>query len=1053
MKLTKLLMFCISSLLFSVIAMAQDVTVNGTINDESGLPVPGATISVKGTNKATASDFDGKFQISVPSNGTLTVTFVGYVTVQEAVNGRTKLDIKLRPESQNLNEVVVVGYGTQKKSVVTGSISSVKAKDLESLPITRVEQALQGRVSGVSIAANAGQPGSASTIRIRGFTTLNNNDPLWVVDGVIVDNGGIGYLNQSDIESIEVLKDGASGAIYGSRAAAGVILVTTKKGKAGKISVSYTGYAGTSQAAKKIDLLDASQYVTILNEAYVNGGKPAPFATTTTPTPTNPLGLIDYGKGTNWQDVIFNDHAQRYSHELSFSGGNDTSTFYMSFGLTDQEGIITTDISNYTRKNIRLNSNHKLGKYIKIGQTLGYSNEKTIGIGNTNDEFGGPLSSAINLDPLTPSIVGPEAAVAGSPYVNANALRDANGNYYGISTNVTQETSNPLAYTQTRLGNNDFSENFVGNIFVEAEILPGLKFRSTAGAKLAYYGSDNFTPVYYLNGATKKDVNELFRSYKKSYSWNWENTLNYAKKLGDHNFSVLVGKGTYVDNITSGNDITYRGVPATTHADASFNVDIPIADKIANAYNAQALEHRVESLFGRLNYDYKEKYIFTGIIRRDGSTRFGPNHKYGTFPSVSLGWVPSKEGFWKENDVINNLKIRGGYGVTGNDSSPDFLYISTVGIQRNYTIGGNIANGQSTNAIANPDLKWEETKQTNIGFETMLFHDFNLTVDFFNKKTEGILMPVPVPGYVGATGKTYANLADMENRGIDIELGYRKKIGALNLSVNGNFSYIKNEITYLDKGTNFLVGDETVQSSSYEINRTQVGQAYNSFYGFKTNGIFQTQADVDNYKNAAGKVIQPNAKPGDFRWQDLDGDGSIGSNDRTFLGTSLPKYTYGFTLNLDYKGFDMLVFGQGAGGNMIYQGLRRLDITNANYQTEVLGRWTGPGSTNSYPRVTTNDSNKNFTNPSDFNLEKGDFFRFKTVQLGYSFPKEWIESISLQKVRLYVTGENLWTITKYTGYDPEIGGPTTAGMNNVQGVDRGYYPQAKSYMLGVNLQF
>ncbi len=1033
-------MFCISSLLFSVIAIAQDVTVNGTINDESGLPVPGATILIKGTNKAPASDFDGKFQISVPSNGTLTVTFVGYVTVQEAVNGRTKLDIKLRPESQNLNEVVVVGYGTQKKSVVTGSISSVKAKDLESLPITRVEQALQGRVSGVSIAANAGQPGSASTIRIRGFTTLNNNDPLWVVDGVIVDNGGIGYLNQSDIESIEVLKDGASGAIYGSRAAAGVILVTTKKGKAGKISVSYTGYAGTSQAAKKIDLLDASQYVTILNEAYVNGGKPAPFAPTT-------------DKGTNWQDVIFNDHAQRYSHELSFSGGNDTSTFYMSFGLTDQEGIITTDISNYNRKNIRLNSNHKLGKYIKIGQTLGYSNEKTIGIGNTNDEFGGPLSSAINLDPLTPVLVGPEAAVAGSPYVNNNALRDPNGNYYGISTNVTQETSNPLAYTQTRLGNNDFSENFVGNIFIEAEILPGLKFRSTAGAKLAYYGSDNFTPVYYLNGATKKDVNELFRSYKKSYSWNWENTLNYAKKFGDHNFSVLVGKGTYVDNITSGNDITYRGVPATTHADASFNVDIPIADKIANAYNAQALEHRVESLFGRLNYDYKEKYIFTGIIRRDGSTRFGPNHKYGTFPSVSLGWVPSKEGFWKENDVVGNLKIRGGYGVTGNDSSPDFLYISTVGIQRNYTIGGNIANGQSTNAIANPDLKWEETKQANIGFETTLFRDFNLTVDLFNKKTEGILMPVPVPGYVGATGKTYANLADMENKGIDVELGYRKKIGALNLSVNGNFSYIKNEITYLDKGTNFLAGDETVQSSAYEINRTQVGQAYNSFYGFKTNGIFQTQADVDNYKNAAGKVIQPGAKPGDFRWQDLDGDGSIGSNDRTFLGTSLPKFTYGFTLNLDYKGFDMLVFGQGAGGNMIYQGLRRLDITNANYQTEVLGRWTGPGSTNSYPRVTTNDTNKNFTNPSDFNLEKGDFFRFKTIQLGYSFPKEWIESISLQKVRLYVTGENLWTITKYTGYDPEIGGPTTAGMNNVQGVDRGYYPQAKSYMLGVNLQF
>jgi TonB-dependent starch-binding outer membrane protein SusC len=1040
MKLTKLLMFCISSLLFSVIAMAQDVTVNGTINDESGLPVPGATISVKGTNKATASDFDGKFQISVPSNGTLTVTFVGYVTVQEAVNGRTKLDIKLTPESQNLNEVVVVGYGTQKKSVVTGSISSVKAKDLESLPITRIEQSLQGRVSGVSIAANAGQPGSASTIRIRGFTTLNNNDPLWVVDGVIIDNGGIGYLNQSDIESIEVLKDGASGAIYGSRAAAGVILVTTKKGKAGKISVNYTGFSGVSQAAKKLDLLNADQYVTIMNEAYTQGGKDKPYTNTT-----------GYGKGTNWQDAIFNNNAQRTSHELSFSGGNDVSTFYMSFGILDQEGIITSEISNYTRKNIRLNSTHKLGKYFKIGQTLGYSNEKTIGVGNTNDEFGGPLSSAINLDPLTPIIeTNPNQPIYTN---NPNALKDANGNYYGISTIVTQENTNPLAYTQTRLGNNDFADNFVGNIFIEAEILPGLKFKSAAGGKLAFYGSDNFTPVYFLNGATKREKNELFRSYKKSFSWNWENTLNYTKKFGDHNLGALIGKGTYVDNITSGNDVTYQGVPATTHDEASFNVEIPIADKIANAYDSQAYEHRVESLFARLNYDYKEKYIFTGIIRRDGSTRFGPNHKYGTFPSASLGWVPSKEGFWKENNVVNSLKIRGGYGVTGNDSSPDFLYISTIGIRRNYTIGGTPIPGQSPNAIPNPDLKWEETKQANIGFETTLFNDFSLTFDLFKKKTDGIIMKVPNPGYVGSTGDTYANLASMENRGFDLELGYRKRIGALNLSVNGNFSYIENEITYLDKGVNFIAGNETVQSSSYEINRTQVGQAYNSFYGFKTNGIFQTVEEVNAYRNTAGGLIQPNAKPGDFRWQDLNGDGQIGGEDRTFLGTSLPKYTYGFTLNLDYKGIDLLVFGQGAGGNKIYQGLRRLDIINANYQTDVLNRWTGPGSTNSYPRVTTDDTNKNFSNPSDFNLEKGDFFRFKTIQVGYSLPSDLINKISLTKVRLYVTGENLFTITNYSGFDPEIGGPTASGMDNVQGVDRGYYPQAKSYMLGVNLQF
>lgn len=1025
---------------------AQDSTVKGTVKDETGMPVPGASVTLNGTTKGTSTDFDGKFEILAPLNGVLRVSFIGYTTINEPVNGRTQIAINFKSESQNLDEVVVVGYGTQKKSVVTGAISSVKAKDLESLPITRIEQSLQGRVSGVSIAANAGQPGSASTIRIRGFTTLNNNDPLWVVDGVIIDNGGIGYLNQSDIESIEVLKDGASGAIYGSRAAAGVILVTTKKGKAGKMSVNYTGFAGTSQAAKKIDLLDATQYVTIMNEAFKNGGGVGEkFPTTSGGSP------INYGKGTNWQDAIFNNNATRVSHELSFSGGSDVSTFYMSFGLIDQEGIVTSKISNYTRKNIRLNSTHKLGKYFKIGQNLGYSNEKTIGVGNTNDEFGGPLSSAINLDPLTPII---ETDPTKEIYVNnPNAFKDKNGNYYGISTIVTQENTNPLAYTQTRLGNNDFSDNFVGNIYLEAEIIPGLKFKSAAGGKLAYYGSDNFTPVFFLNGATKRDKNELFRSYKKSFSWNWENTLNYDKIWGSHHFGVLLGKGTYVDNITSGNDVTYQGVPANTHAEASFNVEIPVSDKLANAYNSQAYEHRVESLFARLNYDYQEKYIFTGIIRRDGSTRFGPNNKYGTFPSVSLGWVPSKEGFWKENNVVNNLKFRGGYGVTGNDSSPDFLFISTIGIKRNYTIGGIPTPGQSPNAIPNPDLKWEETKQGNIGFEAELFNDFNFSIDLYNKKTDGIIMEVPNPGYVGSTGSTYANLASMENRGFDIELGYRKRIGELNLSVNGNFSSIKNEITYLDKGVNYIAGDETVQSSSYEINRTQVGQAYNSFYGFKTDGVFQTIEEVNAYTNATGGLIQPAAKPGDFRWRDLNGDGQISGDDRAFLGTSLPKFTYGFTLNMDYKGIDLLVFGQGAGGNMIYQGLRRLDIINANYQTAVLGRWTGPGSTNNYPRVTTDDANKNFSNPSNFNLEKGDFFRFKIIQIGYSLPSEIINKISLQKVRLYLTGENLFSITKYTGFDPEIGGPSASGMDNVQGVDRGYYPQARSYLLGVNLQF
>ncbi|KAF2326966.1 MAG: TonB-dependent receptor [Flavobacterium nitrogenifigens] len=1041
MKLTKLLVFCISSLLFSVIAVAQDVTVNGIINDENGLPVPGATVLLKGTTKSTASDFDGKFQMQVPSNGTLTITFIGYSTVTEAVNGRTKISIQLKPESQSLNEVVVVGYGTQKKSVVTGAISSVKASDLEDLPITRVEQSLQGRVSGVTIAANAGQPGSASTIRVRGITSFGNNEPLWVVDGVIVDSGGIGYLNQSDIASMEVLKDAASQAIYGARAAAGVILITTKKGKSGKMSVNYNGYTGFSAAARKLDLLNATEYATIMNERYANG-----YTDTSKPYDLPYKNVSSYGAGTDWQKTIFNDNAQRTGHELSLSGGNDVSTFYVSFGLLDQEGIVATPISNYNRKNIRLNSTHKIVKGLTFGQTLGYSHEKTVGIGNTNNEYGGPLSSAINLDPITPAVVTDPTVANNPPYSNqAGILRDANGNPYGISQVVTQEMSNPLAYIQTRLGNYNWADNFVGNAYLELEAIKGLKIRSTLGGKLAYWGSESFTPVFYFNSSTINSKNNLSRSSNRGFGWNIENTISYAKQIEDHNFSVLVGQGAYVDNITSGSTVTYFNIPYTNFDDATFPNDHPQDNITASAYNGY--EHKVTSLFARANYDYKEKYLFTGIVRRDGSSRFGQNYKYGTFPSFSLGWVPTKESFWPENKVVTQLKFRGGYGITGSDAIGDFKYLATIGSGRNYTIGdqGSVVVGNSPNAPANPDLKWEETSQANVAFDITFFNDLSLTTDFYVKKSKGILQDIDLPGHVGSTGRPSANIADMENKGIDLELSYRKKIGKVGFSISGNISYLENEVTNLGKDIQFISGDATFQNMG-AVTRTQVGQTYNSFYGYKTQGIFQNQAEINAYTNASGGLIQPGARPGDFRWQDLNGDGKISDDDKTFIGSPLPKYTYGFTINLDYKNFDLLIFTQGAIGNKIFQGLRRLDITDANYQTSALGRWTGEGSTNSYPILSTVDNNKNFSNPSDFYLEDGDYWRIKTVQIGYNLPNDVVSKAGLSKTRLYLTGENLLTFTKYSGYDPEIGG-------GVFGIDKGYYPQARTIMVGVNLQF
>ncbi|MBF4506786.1 TonB-dependent receptor [Flavobacterium sp. JLP] len=1036
MKLTKLLLFCVSSLLFSVIAVAQDVTVNGMINDESGMPVPGATIVLKGTTKSTASDFDGKFQIQVPSNGVLTVTFIGYTTVTEAVNGRTKITIQLKPESQSLNEVVVVGYGTQKKAVVTGSISSVKAADLEKVPNGRVEQALQGRVSGVTVAASSGQPGSGSTIRVRGITTFGDggNNPLWVVDGNVVDAGGINFLNQSDIESIEVLKDAASAAIYGTRAATGVILVTTKKGKSGKISVNYTGFSGVSSPAKRLNLLNATQYATIMNEkSLADGGSPV-YA--------NPSAL---GKGTDWQDAIFNDHAYRYSHELSFSGGGEFSTFYASFGIQDQEGIVATDISNYTKKTFRLNSTHKISKFFTFGQTFAYAKQKSLGIGNTNSEFGGPLSSAINLDPTTPLVVTDPAVANAAPYSTNPVIRDANGNPYGISSVVGQEMTNPLGYVQTRLGAYNWSDDFVGNAYLEANITSHLKVRSTLGGKLAYWGDTGFTPVYFLSSNVNVLKNNYHQNNNKSFAWNIENIVTYSNKFGDHNVNLLGGQGTYVDNIGGYVGATMFGLPISSYKDASFNFDIPQSDRTSGT--SDLIQHKVTSLFARLNYDYKEKYLVTGVIRRDGSTRFGDNNKFGVFPSFSLGWVVSKEDFWKENEFVNTLKIRGGYGVVGNDQVADFRYISLVSGGYNYALGntGTITTGYANVTLDNPDLKWEETSQTSIGFDAKLFNDFNFTFDYFMKKTTGILQPVVIPGYVGVAEQPWANVADMNNSGLEFELGYKKRLGDFNLGVNGNVSTLKNEITYIGATADYIEGNASFQSMG-PVTRTEVGHSYNEFYGYKTAGIFQNEAEIAAYKNAAGGLIQPNAKPGDFRWVDNNGDGSISDQDKQYLGTSLPKLTFGLTLNLDYKNFDFMAFAQGTSGSKIFQGLRRLDILNANYQTTALDRWVGEGTSNDYPRLANNDTNKNFSNMSDFYLEKGDYVRLKLVQLGYTLPLNLSSKIGADKIRFYVNGENLVTFTKYTGYDPEIGG-------QVFGIDRGVYPQARSIMLGANFQF
>ncbi len=860
-------------------------------------------------------------------------------------------------KEKTIEEVVVIGYGTQKKSNVTGAIASIKASDIEDIPAGKPEQVLQGRAAGVSVVTNSGQPGSGATVRIRGLTSFGagGNDPMWVVDGIIVD--GIGWLNQSDIESIEVLKDGASSAIYGVSAARGVVLVTTKKGKKGVLSLAYNGSYGTSQAARKLDLLNATQYATIINEGFANDNSPIRFA--------NPSMS---GIGTNWQDTIFNT-GDRQSHEISINGGNDKSTYYASFGYFDQTGIVMGDISNYKRINARLNSTHKVLDVLTVGQTFLYTHQKSQGIG-VNETFGGPLSSAINLDPTTPAVVTDWSQVNPANYTNAYIIRDANGNPYGISPWVNQEMSNPLAYRHTQKGRYGWSDDFVGNVFAELKLTEGLTFKTTLNGKKSYWGSQGFTPKFYLSPTLGNLVNNnLNRVTQTKFEWSMENTLSYQKRLGDHNFNILLGQGVYRYNIGSGESVTYSNIPVENWYEAAFYA---VDAKSITASAWDTAQTRRASYFGRFIYDYQDKYLFTGTFRRDGSSKF---LKYwGNFPSFSAGWNVHKEGFWKDNDIINTLKIRGGYGVLGNDAIDDFMYRSSLVSGSNYPNGEidpTIIIGYSPNTLGNPNLKWEETAQSDIGADIRFLNDFTLGFDYYYKKTKDILRRVAIPGYVGVPTDPFSNIGDMENKGMEFELGYKKNWQDFSLSINGNFSANKNKVLRLEDDVEWR--EFASLHSMGPVSRLQVGKPVGTFYGYTYSGVFQNQEQINSYTNGNGDLIIPNAKPGDFIWQDSNGDGKITQDDMVDIGSSLPKFTYGFTVNMNYKNFDLMVFAQGQGGNMLLQGLRRLDMLDANYQTAILNRWTGEGSTNDNPRLTRNDPNGNYTKMSKYYLQKGDY--------------------------------------------------------------------------------
>ncbi|WP_316766196.1 TonB-dependent receptor [Pedobacter frigiditerrae] len=1024
----------IFSLFFSLSLSAQEIDVSGKVTSKSdGLPLPGVSVKVQGTNTGVATDQNGQFRIKVPKAGSiLEFSQIGMATQTFTVNSQQPINIAMSDSQADLSEVVVVGYGTQKKSVVTGAISQVKASDLENMPVNRIEQSLQGRTAGLTITTSSGQPGDGATLRIRGTTSINNSDALYIVDGVQV-GGGIDYLNQADVESIEVLKDAASAAIYGARAANGVVIVTTKKGnRNGKMSVNYNTYLGTQAPSRKLDLLNATQYATLYNEAEF-----AANPSVGTPRFPNPSSL---GVGTDWQAAVFNNSAKIQNHELSLSGGNEKSTYYSSFGYFDQDGIVASDNSKYKRFTARFNSEHQLAKAIKFGQTIGYTRTNSVGVA-TNTEYGSPLNRAINIDPITPVVETDPARYNLPLYTGNPVVRNSQGLPYGISSYAQSEILNPIAALAVAQGKG-WSDKIVGNAFVEVEPIKGLKLRSQGGVDLAFWGSESFSPIYYLNSINQTTITSYNRNNNRGLFWSLENTISYNKAIEKHNFTVLLGYSAQ-KNKGETNGGSKDGIPVNNLKDASLQFPVSRANDVF--YGGEYL-NTLNSMFARLTYDYNEKYLFTGIVRRDGSSRFGPNNKYGYFPSGSVGWVASKESFFPQNKVVTFLKFRGSYGITGNDNIGDFRYLSTVSGGRNYTLGtsAGLNNGVSPDALSNPDLRWEETSSTDIGMDATLFGNFTLTADWYHKKTSGMLLQIAVPGYVGNSGPI-GNIADLSNKGFELELGYNKKIGEFSFRVAANASFLTNNIDFLGDDKEFL-GGQTVTPQGLEVTRTKVGYAIGSFYGYRSDGLFQTPADITNYKNSAGGLIQPNAKPGDIKFRDLNGDGLISDNDREIIGDPTPDFTYGLTFNAAYKGFDLVVLGQGVAGNQVFNALRRFDLPTANYTTAILNRWTGPGTSNTTPRLTLADDNKNYSRVSSLFIEDGSYFRIKTLQVGYSLPKSLISKAGLNKLRFYVMANNLLTLTKYTGYDPEIGGGS-------YGVDRGFYPQARTFFAGLNVGF
>lgn len=983
-------------------AVAQEQVSGQVIDSQSKEPLSGVNIVIQGTERGTTTDADGNYQLEIESlQDTLIFSFIGYQRLEVPIMGRSVVNMELTPRTLAGEELVVVGYGTQRKSDLTGSVSSIKSEEITDIPTPSLQNALQGKVAGVNITSQSGRPGAQPVVRIRGIGTLNNANPLYVVDGMLLDD--ISFLNPRDVESVEVLKDASATAIYGSRGANGVIVITTKKGSADQAQINVNSYYGIQRLQKKIDMANANEFTTLANESAANRGAAPLF--------DDPS---QYGKGFDWQDWLFSEQPIQ-SHQISASGGTDRMTYLVSGNFLDQDGIVRQ--SDYQRLNLRINNEYFISDNVNFGHNITITRE------DFQRESGGgdSVTGLINFTLQAPPTLQP---------------RNEDGDFTNISLHGGR--INPAATVAFYHNeNNKFRTD--GDVYINIDFLESFNFRSSFGLAWQRTKGRVFIPEFSVTPIQLNQDSRLTVTNGEATNWLNENTLKFQKDIGDHGIDLLGGI-TFQEFTNEGLGATRLNIPASALNPVRELLYLNTGQTEGQTNSNGSISWGMLSYLFRANYSYKDRYLLTGTFRRDGSSRFAERNRWGNFPSAAVGWVVSNEPFMENIPTISYLKLRASWGKIGNDKIDTDAAIPTVTSNLNYVLGLNqdLQGGAAVTELANPDLKWEETEQVDVGLEVGLLDDqLDVELDWYRRETSDILVRVPIPNLVGVAAEPVVNAASVLNSGFEARVNWQNSGRDFSYNIGLTGTTVDNEVLALGEGREEILAGGVRNLGS--TTRTVVGEGIGAFYGWKQEGIFQNQEEIDN------SPIRGGEQPGDIKIADINGDGMINDDDKTFLGSPIPDLYYGINFSASYKNFDFSFDIDGQTGNKIlYARTAERGFAQFNYESFFLDRWTEEGTSNSEPRIT--EAGHNFEVLDRF-LYDGDFIRLRNINLGYTLPERLLSRFSLRRLRVYVSATNLVTLTDYIGYTPQIGG----GPVIATGIDNGTYPVASSYTAGVEI--